>query len=78
PYPDFTMANPISRDDRRAVSCSGLRPSQLTAPKTYTTPGDITVHRWLQPKAGWPDVLTTITMNVSLKKDAQGNGRLVT
>ncbi|MFZ5488459.1 MAG: hypothetical protein ACOY44_01570 [Pseudomonadota bacterium] len=24
------------------MSCSGLRPSQLTAPKTYTTPGDIT------------------------------------
>jgi hypothetical protein len=36
------MATPISRDDSRAVSCSGLRPSQLTAPKTYTTPGDIT------------------------------------
>ncbi|OIQ84796.1 hypothetical protein GALL_333860 [mine drainage metagenome] len=42
PYPDFTMATPITRDDRRAASCSGLRPSQLTAPKTYTTPGDIT------------------------------------
>ncbi|CUA94069.1 hypothetical protein [Thiomonas bhubaneswarensis] len=36
------MATPITRDDRRAVSCSGLRPSQLTASKTYTTPGDIT------------------------------------
>ncbi len=36
------MATPISRDDRRAVSCSGLRPSQLTAPKTYTTRRDIT------------------------------------
>ena len=36
------MATPISRDDRRAVSCSGLRPSQLTAPKTYTTRWDIT------------------------------------
>ena len=36
------MATPISRDDRRAVSCSGLRPSQLTASKTYTTRWDIT------------------------------------
>jgi hypothetical protein len=36
------MATPISRDDRRAVSCSGLRPSPLTAPKTYTTRRDIT------------------------------------
>ena len=42
PYPDFTMAAPIPRDDRRAVSCSGLRRSQLTAPKTYTTRRDIT------------------------------------
>ena len=37
------MATPISRDDRRAASCSGLRPSQLTAPKTYTTRRDITM-----------------------------------
>ncbi|CQR29485.1 hypothetical protein ACO7_180042 [Thiomonas arsenitoxydans] len=44
------MATPISRDDRRAVSCSGLRPSQLTAPKTYTTRGDITLRTLTLPR----------------------------
>ena len=48
------MATPISRDDRRAVSCSGLRPSQLTAAKTYTTPGDITEAALTAAKAEVP------------------------
>jgi len=40
----------MTRDDRRAASCSGLRPSQLTAPKTPTSARDITARARVRGK----------------------------